>query len=112
MNIFKYICHQRPDRSFFIRGHQFPVCSRCTGFIVGTIAFCIYSYFFQINYTYNLLIISIILQLPYIIDGLTQYFGFRESFNTLRFFTGFIGAFGLIILAKIFGIIIRQLIFT
>ena len=25
------VCHQRPDRSFFIDGHQFPVCARCTG---------------------------------------------------------------------------------
>ena len=25
------ICHQRPDRSFFWDGHQFPVCARCTG---------------------------------------------------------------------------------
>jgi len=25
------ICHQKPDRSFFIDGHQLPVCARCTG---------------------------------------------------------------------------------
>ena len=25
------ICHQRPDRSFFWDGQQFPVCARCTG---------------------------------------------------------------------------------
>jgi len=25
------ICHQRPERSFFLNGHQFPVCARCTG---------------------------------------------------------------------------------
>ena len=25
------ICHQRPERSFFLDGHQFPVCARCTG---------------------------------------------------------------------------------
>jgi uncharacterized membrane protein len=25
------ICHQRPDRSFFLDGHQLPVCARCTG---------------------------------------------------------------------------------
>lgn len=25
------ICHQRPDRSFFVEGHQLPVCARCTG---------------------------------------------------------------------------------
>jgi len=25
------ICHQLPGRSFFLDGHQFPVCARCTG---------------------------------------------------------------------------------
>lgn len=28
-------CHQRPDRSFFYKGYQFPVCARCTGLFVG-----------------------------------------------------------------------------
>ena len=33
------ICHQRPDRSFFIEGHQLPVCARCTGlYLSGAIA--------------------------------------------------------------------------
>jgi uncharacterized membrane protein len=26
-----YICHQRPERSFHLGGHQLPVCARCTG---------------------------------------------------------------------------------
>ena len=25
------ICHQRPERSFFLEGHQLPVCARCAG---------------------------------------------------------------------------------
>lgn len=29
------ICHQRPERSFFWSGHQFPVCARCTGLYVS-----------------------------------------------------------------------------
>src|ERR1044072_5267721 len=28
---FSGLCHQRPDRSFFIDGHKFGVCARCTG---------------------------------------------------------------------------------
>jgi uncharacterized membrane protein len=26
-----YVCHQRPERSFHLDGHQLPVCARCTG---------------------------------------------------------------------------------
>jgi len=29
------ICHQRPERSFVVHGHQLPVCARCTGLYVG-----------------------------------------------------------------------------
>lgn len=32
---FSYICHQKPDRSFHIIGHQFAVCSRCFGVYFG-----------------------------------------------------------------------------
>jgi uncharacterized membrane protein len=30
-----FICHQRPERSFFIEGSQIAVCARCTGLYVG-----------------------------------------------------------------------------
>lgn len=28
-------CHQMPERSFFWRGYQLPVCARCTGVVIG-----------------------------------------------------------------------------
>lgn len=28
-------CHQMPERSFFWRGYQFPMCARCTGIALG-----------------------------------------------------------------------------
>jgi uncharacterized membrane protein len=34
-SIASLICHQRPERSFFWAGHQFPVCARCTGLYVS-----------------------------------------------------------------------------
>lgn len=40
---FSYVCHQIPARSFFLAGHPFAVCSRCTGiyagFLVGVVIF-------------------------------------------------------------------------
>ena len=35
---FGYVCHQIPERSFHIFGHQLAVCSRCTGVYFGLIA--------------------------------------------------------------------------
>jgi uncharacterized membrane protein len=32
---FSHLCHQRPERSFFIAGHNFAVCTRCTGLYAG-----------------------------------------------------------------------------
>jgi uncharacterized membrane protein len=40
---FSYVCHQIPERSFFVEGHPFAVCARCTGlyagFTIATIAY-------------------------------------------------------------------------
>jgi uncharacterized membrane protein len=30
-----FICHQRPERSFFFEGRQLAVCARCTGLYAG-----------------------------------------------------------------------------
>jgi len=31
-----WICHQRPDRSFYLWAMQMPVCARCTGIYLGS----------------------------------------------------------------------------
>ena len=100
MNYSKLLCHRMPERSFFIKNHQFPVCARCTGFYTGLAVFLIYNFFFEINYTFELFVIAIILLIPTAIDGFTQLLGYRESNNNLRFTTGFIGGIGLIIIMK------------
>ncbi|MFM8532910.1 MAG: DUF2085 domain-containing protein [Acidimicrobiia bacterium] len=32
------VCHQLPERSFFIGTHQLPVCARCTGLYASAVA--------------------------------------------------------------------------
>src|SRR5882724_7924872 len=40
---FSTVCHQLPERSFFIAGHQFAICARCTGLYLGfTLAVLLY----------------------------------------------------------------------
>ena len=76
-------CHCIPERSFFIKGKQFPICSRCTGILVGIfLAICTF-FFVQIPIYY-----LIIMTIPMIIDGSVQAKTKYESNNKLRFFTG------------------------
>ena len=109
MKYTKFICHRRPERSFHIRNHQFPVCARCTGFYTGLAVFLVYNALFPINYSLSLLIISIFLMIPTSVDGFTQYVGLRESNNNLRFLTGFIGGIGLIIFLKLIFMLFIEL---
>lgn len=89
MSILRYVCHQRPDRSFFIRGKQFPLCSRCTGFYFSLIAgFIIRIFYLDFLSAFQLLLILCISTAPMAVDGLTQLVGVRESNNLIRLITG------------------------
>lgn len=105
MNIKYLICHRRPDRSFFFKGHQFPVCARCTGIYISLISLPLLKYM-HLSFS-NLVIFGIILILPMAVDGTTQLFGKRESTNTLRFITGLLGGVGTLCLAMSIRIIIN-----
>ena len=77
-------CHQREDRSFKIRGWQFPICSRCTGILVGQLlGILIYIFQFRIP-----IYISCIFLLIMLLDWYIQYKKIRESTNIRRFITG------------------------
>ncbi|MDO9627308.1 MAG: DUF2085 domain-containing protein [Methanobacteriaceae archaeon] len=91
------ICHGLPERSFKIKGHQFPVCARCTGIYLGS--FSVIGLVMIFNPVFNplLLIMGFLMIIPTFIDGLTQYLNHRESNNNLRFITGLIGGIGMAI---------------
>jgi len=83
-------CHRKPERSFFWKGKQFPVCARCTGIHIGYIAFPFFMFnIFTLNIWWTLALI-----LPTYIDGLTQAFFKRESNNILRVTTGLLAGIG------------------
>ena len=99
-NFTKFICHRKPERSFFIKGYQFPVCARCTGFYISLIAYFIFTYYNFVNYNIPLLTFALILLIPTGIDGITQFYNIQESNNTRRFITGLLGGLGLGIILK------------
>ena len=95
-----FICHRLPERTFKIRNHYFPVCSRCTGIYIGAFSYYIFVYFVYVQYNIAVILAAILMIIPTFSDGLTQFFGFRESNNALRFATGLIAGIGLGILVK------------
>lgn len=86
------ICHHRPDRSIRFLGLENYFCSRCLGIIFG-ILIGILLLVFGIYLSFIIALISII---PLILDGLSQLFGYRESNNIIRLFTGLLYGIGTI----------------
>lgn len=83
-------CHQIPERSFFIKGYQFPVCARCTGIILGYIVAIILRIFgVHINFA-----LCTVMILPTAIDGGIQFFTSYTSNNVKRFTTGLLAGVG------------------
>lgn len=98
-----YMCHQKPERSFFFQGYQFPICARCTGIMIGLIFGLIIGFLTFFNKFYLLVIFC----LPMAFDGLIQKFTSYLSNNRRRFITGLLFGFSYIyifvMLDKIFG---------
>ena len=84
-------CHQMPDRSFFFRGYQFPVCARCTGVILGEFATVI---MLCCSVKFSLLL-SIALLIPMGIDWGLQFLKILPSSNIRRLLSGALGGIGL-----------------
>jgi len=100
-------CHRRPDRSFFWRGKQFPVCARCTGVYFGYLSFPLFVFdVMSINVWWSLCMI-----IPTCIDGITQAYCHRESNNLIRFTTGMLAGVGSMSLISIIAEFIGKQIF-
>lgn len=83
-------CHRLPERSFFYRGRQLPVCARCTGLALGYLAYpALLLRAFSVSY-----LVALLLLLPCALDGITQLLNWRRSNNSLRFITGVLCGIG------------------
>jgi uncharacterized membrane protein len=112
---YSHLCHQLPFRSLYFDGIRQPVCARdvsiYTATALGLIFFRLKGFGdkeFKINY-----VLTVLLFLPAVLDGLTQLFGWRESTNELRLITGFpfgIGYAYLIVWALPFVFLLATLI--
>lgn len=90
MNIGKRLgCHQRADRSFFIKGYQFPVCARCTGVILASVFAMIIFFIYPLSAG-----VSLVLSFVMFLDWFVQRTGIRESNNIRRLVTGLLGGYG------------------
>jgi len=89
---FSFICHQIPERSFHVAGHQFAVCSRCFGVYFGLLAgFLIYPFWRNIDEIEPLPRIWLFLSLiPIGIDWSLTVFGIWENTHVSRLITGMI----------------------
>jgi len=83
-------CHRLPERSFKIRGKVFPLCARCTSIYVGYL-FLPVLLFMDLHLSF---LIGIVLNLPMLLDGVTQQKGYRKSNNFLRTVTGLLSGIG------------------
>ena len=83
-------CHQRKDRSFCIRGKQFPVCARCTGAFIGYLTSIFTYYYLKVPLWINAAFCLIMFA-----DWFVQRIGVLESDNFRRFITGVLCGFGL-----------------
>ena len=93
-------CHQRPERSFFVKGYQMPVCARCEGELIGILISLVAIWFMRPS-----ILTLVILMVPMVLDGLIQALTKYESTNGRRLTTGILFGFGAGMLVLTLGII-------
>lgn len=87
-------CHQRPDRSFYIKGYQMPICARCSGVFLGYLfaipCCCLKGWRFWKQ-------IALLGCESMLIDWTIQAGKIKESTNKRRLITGLLGGFGIMV---------------
>lgn len=82
-------CHRKSERCHHINGKAMPICARCLAMLSGLLFIPLFL-FLHIPFAFALL-----MQVPMLIDGITQRKGWRVSTNALRSITGLVSGLGL-----------------
>lgn len=100
--LFVHLCHQMPDRSFWLNGQPMAVCSRClgiySGLFTGLVIGPVLGRWIQKSYLKKFLLVTVILN---IVDVTGNIAGFWTNTLLSRFVIGFS-------LAVIAGLILAQ----
>ena len=89
---FSKICHQKPERSFFLLGHPLAVCSRCIGLYVGfSISLLVYPFIRSLRTTTapdrKWLFVAAV---PMAVDIAVDVLGIWHNTHSSRFISGLI----------------------
>lgn len=91
-----------PERSFFYKKKQFPVCARCSGTFIGhLVAILLFLTKRQMSFKNSCFFIGIMG-----VDWGIQEIGIKKSTNIRRLVTGFCGGLGLF---NIYGLLLRKI---
>ena len=83
------ICHQRPERSFELAGHQLPVCARCIGIYGGAALGALLAPFIgQVRRPRRAILIAIV---PALVSLVVEWVGIARPSNSVRALTGLVG---------------------
>ncbi len=96
------VCHQMPERSFFVGGRQLPVCARDTGIFMGFALTVLLSAALLKKNSFQSVRIRLLLSLlilPALLDAATSYLHLRDTNNATRVITGVLAGVALAFIA-------------
>lgn len=103
------LCNHRADRGIYIHGFCLPLCSRCTGLLIGSLSGAAALHMLAKNNRGNkgistaaCLGLGAAMLAPTAMDGAAEYFGGKESNNRRRLLTGLLAGAGCAIIERSF----------
>jgi uncharacterized membrane protein len=95
-SLFSFVCHQDPDRSFHLLGHQFACCERCAAIYFSIALFGMLFAFLRAGVRKPAYVEVVALVSPVILDGMAVGSGLYDGNLVMRVVTGTLFGFALI----------------